>query len=487
MTTVAPPQTDLTFLANYLINARVYGVVVPPDSIGNEFFATFEVQGDQGTLTMAAIIGPRGPAGQDAFLLLLQNDALSDPADLPATLQNTKADVGKTWLFDDVDSSGNIIGSSAYIWYGTAYRRMMLGTPGPPGPIPIITPDVQLVPPDEGSWVDVDYDNPLKPFWHLNLGVPPGPQGPAPAMGLCPDVDLVTNPPTALSLLGYTGRTMTAYVSPPTGLVATPSATGGTLPAGTTYWCVTSKNANGETTASGAVSETLTGATSSVALTWQDDPQATSTEIYRGSAPGVFTTLVATVASPATSYTDTGAAGTAQSPPSTNTASVQRPIWVPVSVAQLLPGPFSMPETAFTSFSGISQRAAIGSFAIPPQPFPWTAIVWGHLGAFGLELSANPLQIGAEVRLGDPTAGQLISRGFGNAIGEVNFMPHYSDPNNPGGAITPTNGMAVVPANHSNPAQGTIYTNLYNDGAVGVYQFSPTDAQMFCLILPVTG
>jgi hypothetical protein len=44
-----------------------------------------------------------------------------------------------------------------------------------------------------------------------------------------------------------------------------------------------------------------------------------------------------------------------------------------------------------------------------------------------------------------------------------------------------------VPANHSNPAQGTIYVNLYNDGATGIYQFSPTDAQMFCLILPVTG
>jgi hypothetical protein len=369
-------QSDLTFLANYLINARVYGVVVPPDAIGSEFFATFEVQGDQGTLTMAAIIGPRGPAGQDAFLLLLQNDALDDPANLPITLQNTKADIGKTWLFDDIDGVGNIIGSSAYIWYGTAYRRMMLGTPGPPGPYPIITPDVELVPPAQGSTISVDYTNPAKPFWHLQLGVPQGPQGPAPAMGLCPDVDLVTNPPQPLSLLGFTGRMTT-------------------------------------------------------------DP-------------------------------------------------TPRPIWVPVSVSQLIPSPFSMPESAFTSFSGLSQRAAIGSFVIPPQPFPWTPICWGHLGAFGLELSADPLTIGGEIRLGDPTTGQLVSRGFGNTLGEVNFMPHYSNPSNTGAAITPTNGVATVPANHSSPAQGTLYVNLYNDGAAGVYQFHPTDAQVMVLILPVT-
>jgi hypothetical protein len=376
MTTVAPPVTDFQYLANYLINTRVYGVVVPPDASGNEFFATFEIQGDQGTLTMAAIIGPRGPSGQDAFLLNLQNDALDDPGDLPETLQNTKADIGKAWMFDDVDGAGNIIGSSAYIWYGSAYRRMMLGTPGPPGPIPIITPTVELVPHGEGSTIDVTYQNPKYPQWHLKLDVEEGPDGPAPAMALCPDVDLVTNPPAVGSLLGHLGET-------------------------------------------------------------------------------------------------TGAPD-------------YHPLWVPVSISQILPGPFSMPESSFTAFTGISQRAAIGSFQIPAQPFPWTPIIWGHIGAFGLMLSANPLMIGCEVRLGDPTSGTLVGRGFGNTMGEVNVMPHYSDPNTPANAITPTNGRAVCPANHSSPAQGTIYVNLYNDGQIGLFQFNPIDAQIFVLIMPVT-
>ena len=150
-----------------------------------------------------------------------------------------------------------------------------------------------------------------------------------------------------------------------------------------------------------------------------------------------------------------------------------------------MPGPFSMPESAFSSFTGISQAAAVGSFVVPPQPFPWTAIVWGHMGAWGVELSADPLAVGCQVLLGDPKTGTLIGRGFGNSLGEVNVLPHYSTQTRPGDAITPTNGRAIVPANHTNPAQGTIYTNLYNDGAIGLYDFSPGDAQLFCLILPM--
>jgi hypothetical protein len=51
--------------------------------------------------------------------------------------------------------------------------------------------------------------------------------------------------------------------------------------------------------------------------------------------------------------------------------------------------------------------------------------------------------------------------------------------------MTPTNGVGVVPANHTNPAQGTIYVSLYNDGEVGLYSFSPTDAQVFVMVVPV--
>lgn len=364
---------DSTFLANYLINTKVYAVVVPSGQDA-EFVATFEVEGDQGTLTMAAVIGPRGLNGIDMFTLHLQTDDIASPAALPQAPVLQSADLGKFWVFDDVDGEGNVIGSSGYIWYGDSYRRIMLGTPGPPGPVPIITPSVELVDPETNLSEVVPGGTDLFPTQHFRLAVPAGEQGPTATIATAPDVDL-TVPPVAGDVLGFTGR-----------------------------------------------------------------------------------------------YTSD---------------SNHYPIWVPVSISQLIPSPYSMPENAFTSFNGISQRAAIGSFQLPPQPFPWTPVVWGHIGAFGLELSANPLLIGCEVLLGNPTTGTQIARGFGNTLGEVNIMPHYSTPGTPTRAITPTNSTGVVPANHANPAQATIYVNLFNDGAAGIYSFAPTDAQVFVMVIPV--
>lgn len=364
---------DSTFIANYLINTKVYAVVVDPGA-DQEFVATFEVQGDQGTLTMAAIIGGRGPAGIDMFVLHLQTDDIDSPSDLPQAPVLQAADLGKFWVFDDVDGEGNIIGSSGYIWYGDSYRRIMMGTPGPPGPVPIITPSVELVDPDTAITEVIPGGTDLFPTQHFKLAVEAGEQGPGAAIAVAPDVDLSV-PPVAGDVLGFTGR-----------------------------------------------------------------------------------------------YT---------------TDSNHYPIWVPVSISQLIPSPYSMPENAFSSFNGISQRAAIGSFQLPAQAFPWTPVIWGHIGAFGLELSINPLLIGCEVLLGDPTTGEQVARGFGNSLGEVNIMPHYSTPGTPTHAITPTNATAVVPAHHANPAQATIYVNLYNDGAEGIYFFNPTDAQIFVLVVPV--
>lgn len=362
-----PGVGDQVYLGTFLVNTHVYGVVTPPDT-PDQFSATFEIMGDQGTLMTNALIGPRGPAGQNAFALRLQKDNIDDPANLPTTLTNTDADVGKYWMIDDVDADGNIIGSSAYIWYGTSWRRMMMGTPGPPGPVPIITPTVTLLDPlgTETSNVDVTGST-LQPSWELRLQVPAGPTGPpGTALSSASDVDLTTNPPNIGDILQYNGT-----------------------------------------------------------------------------------------------------------------------IWVPAPMDQLIVRPYSVPESAFTSYSGLSQRATIGTFAIPPQTFAWVPIVWGQIGAWGLELSTSPLTIGAEVRLGDPVTGTLIGRGFGNSFGEVNIQPHFSAPTTPSTALTPTNGLAVVPASHSNPATGTVYINLYNDGIAGVYQFSPTDAQLFVFCVPV--
>jgi hypothetical protein len=486
-TTLPAPPGDQSYLASYLVGTYLFGSVIPPDQATNApFSGTYEIYGDIGSMVFPAVVGPQGIPGPSAFALHLMTDATVDsPADLPQTLQNVPADIGKFWLLDDIAANGDIIGSSAYVWYGTAWRRVMLGTPGPPGPVPIITPTVDLIPPGQSSYIDPIGGTPLEPTWNMNLAVPPGPTGPAPALALCPDVDLLTNPPVPGDLLGTLGRSVTMHLAPPNGLQLVSTSSGGSL-SGPHYWMVTSFSDAGESTGSNEVNAVM-GASTIAHLAWPVVPGAAGYKLYRGTAAGAENVLVATINNPNTnSYADTGAAGTTASPPGSNTAAVTYVIWEPVSVSQLMPSVYSMPEAAFTSQSGLSQRIAIGSFVIPPQPFPWTPVCWGHIGAFGVELSANPMMVGCEILLGDPSNGTLISRGFGNTLGEVNIMPHYSNPTNPGVAITPTNGIGAVPANHSSPAEGTIYVNLYNDGAVGLYSFSPTDAQVAVMVMPLS-
>lgn len=94
------------------------------------------------------------------------------------------------------------------------------------------------------------------------------------------------------------------------------STTGGTLAAGATYWVVTAVNAAGESLRSNEVTATLTGATSSQPLSWTAVPGATSYNIYRGTTPAGENVRYNTGA---LTFTDTGAAGTAASPPAAST------------------------------------------------------------------------------------------------------------------------------------------------------------------------
>jgi hypothetical protein len=160
------------------------------------------------------------------------------------------------------------------------------------------------------------------------------------------------------------------------------------------------------------------------------------------------------------------------------------PIWQPVRVDQSIVGPYSMPEAAFSPAAGVGRQIPIGVFAVPQQPFPWTPVVWGHIGGSGVSLSTDPFMVGCEVLLGNQLSGQQVSRGIGNTTGVVNVMPHYSTPTNKSGSITPTNKTAVVPAFHTG-TQGTIYINLYNDGAEQVVFFEPGNAQLFIMVVPI--
>lgn len=365
---------ELQYIKSVLVNTHVFGVITDGD-VPDGFAATFEITGDNGVLVVPALQGDPGIPGENAFALRLQLSPIDDPLDLPETLTNTEADIGKYWMIDDVDDDGNIIGSSAYIWFGDHYRRMMMGSPGPAGPVPLITPQWHLgdstsVP--TGTRIDVTGDA-YHPHWDLYVdrALIKGDQGDSAFLRDCPDI---LNLPTSIGQV----------------------------------------------------------------LCWQGDVDGASNPLYK---------------------------------------------WA--SVGDIVPKPITVPEGAFTSYSGLSQRATIGTYQCPPCPFPWKPWVYGQIQAHGLELDADPLTIGAEIRLGDPVTGQLVARGFGTSLGQVTLIPHTSTPTTPTISMTPDNNYAKVPANHTDPALGTLYMNLYNDGLIGVYLFNPNNAQMSILQIPV--
>ncbi len=107
---------------------------------------------------------------------------------------------------------------------------------------------------------------------------------------------------------------------PPIGSLAFSSASG-TLPAGTYHYGVTSTTASGESTVAPIQSITTSG-TGEVTITWAAQVNATGYRVYRSTDPNIFDSgavYFAVSGGSTTSFTDTGAAGTAGTPPITNT------------------------------------------------------------------------------------------------------------------------------------------------------------------------
>ena len=158
--------------------------------------------------------------------------------------------------------------------------------------------------------------------------------------------------------------------------------------------------------------------------------------------------------------------------------------WTAVSESLRVPRFYSIPEGAFTNFSGVATRQQICAFELPPMPFDYVVYATGHIRAVGLEVDTDPLIIGAEVRMGNANSGQLIARGFGNISTWTVFTPHFSNAGASMDAVTPDGLIGRIPKNTSGPAS-TVYVNLYNDGLFGIYNFSKAGAQMGLLIIPV--
>src|SRR6516164_4174641 len=210
--TPAPPSIgEIVPLGSVVVKVDVYALTMMPDT-PNGYTAALKVMADQGDLNSDALAGPQGPAGDISFAVRESiNPEIFSPAQLPI-LSNSPTDIGRYYLLEDLDDFGNIVGQSAYIWYGTSYRRLMMGAYGPPGPVPDITPEVELIPQyDDKGNVNASYiqtSGPrLEPTWEFFLAAPAGPVGPITPLYIFPDVDEVTKTPVTGDLMGFTAST----------------------------------------------------------------------------------------------------------------------------------------------------------------------------------------------------------------------------------------------------------------------------------------
>lgn len=185
---LAPQLGDSVYLGSFLSNNHVYGVISDLDT-PDMTSASWEISGGHGLISVRALIGPIGPAGEPAFILKLQQQVFDEVDDLPKNLTTDDVDVGKYWVVREYDEDGNAVSSKAYVWYGARYEWFPMGTAGPPGPVPIITPSVELLDPND---VDLDTEvlvtgDDYHPSWRLKLKVPEGPPGPSMALRSAPD------------------------------------------------------------------------------------------------------------------------------------------------------------------------------------------------------------------------------------------------------------------------------------------------------------
>lgn len=179
-----------------------------------------------------------------------------------------------------------------------------------------------------GTQTDPDVDPPIfQTTESVVLGAVPAPQNPDAAiaggsegqLGAADYYYVITADVPDGETIGSEEVTETVpaqTLSAPTGLGGN-VGTSGSLASDDYYYVVTALNANGETLASAEIMRTVVGPNGSVALTWNAVTDATGYRVYRGTSPAGEDTFYFAMTN---SYTDTGAAGTAGSPPATNTA-----------------------------------------------------------------------------------------------------------------------------------------------------------------------
>jgi hypothetical protein len=144
-------QIPLSEILHRLILMGIATNVLDP----NNFSFTADAFNNQATLTVPVVQGPIGNSGSDALPLKFMNDTRTEPQALPTDLLDGSNDLGKFWVFAIEDDDGNPIATTMFVWTGTVngpltgqaglgqgFVQLPVGTPGSPGPYPVITPQI---------------------------------------------------------------------------------------------------------------------------------------------------------------------------------------------------------------------------------------------------------------------------------------------------------------------------------------------------------
>src|SRR6185369_8140447 len=109
--------------------------------------------------------------------------------------------------------------------------------------------------------------------------------------------------------------------TPPVATSATPNVGGGTFAAATYFWKITFTGNYGETNGSNEITCAV-ALNGTATLLWTPAPAGTqAVKIYRGTVTNTENVLIATIPAGGGTYTDTGTAGSAATPPAAAYAS----------------------------------------------------------------------------------------------------------------------------------------------------------------------
>lgn len=423
--------TDRTFLGSIVANMDFWGVVgdeLSPPINGSMEVTTDEQGQSHATVVLNAIIGKRGPQGENSKVFKMQHETnLTSASELPE-LSNTPEDIGKAWW----------IGNVVYAWSGTNWFPFPLGVPGPVGKVPEITWNAELVPsrtltsltqPIDVSR-DGNDDNPSV-FFRFDKDSITGPPGPINGpLRDAADFDNSVGPKNGEAIIWNVFKQK--WRPSPTDMLKVPC------------YSVPEGSFQSITNSTGSNQQVCTFAVPPQPFPWR---------------PVIFGNITASQAGFFNFF--------------------QTPMNLGCSVTL---GDPSSGVLVARGFGNVTDIAFIfPHFSTPGSPGNAAAPAHHGAGLFGLfDFGSGFSDFSGG--FGDPD-NNFFNIDFTSAFGGGLFGGGQPIPTVPP-ASPLANTTAVVPANHS-PGQGTVYVTITNDGELGAWRFNSQDAQLVIFCMPV--